>query len=87
MELGTKPRGSFYNFERQTIQANYSNPAANIKLSADASSYGVGALLLQKTNNEWQPVAYASCTMTDTERRYAQIEKKHFHLLGRLRNF
>ena len=71
------------------------NPAANIKLSADASSYGVGAVLLQETNNEWQPVAYASRTMTDTERRYAQIEKEalsltwaaekfSMYLLGRL---
>ena len=52
------------------------NPAAKIKLSADASSYGLGAVLLQETCNKWQPVAYASCTMSDSERRYAQIEKE-----------
>ena len=49
------------------------NPAANIKLSADASSYGLGAMLLQETNNEWQPVAYGSRTMTETERQYTQM--------------
>ena len=56
------------------------NPAANIKLSADASSYRLGAVLLQETNNEWQPVAYGSRTMTETERRYAQIEKEALSL-------
>lgn len=37
------------------------NPNAESKLSADASAYGIGALLLQKNHNQqWKPVAYAS---------------------------
>ena len=52
------------------------NPAADMKVSADASSYGLGAVLLQKEGTEWKPVAFASRTMSDTERRYAQIEKE-----------
>ena len=56
------------------------NPAANLKLSADASSYGLGAVLLQEVDSKWQPVAYASRTMSDTERRYAQIEKEALSL-------
>ena len=56
------------------------NPAAKIKLSADASSYGLGAVLLQETTNKWQPVAYTSRTMSDSKRRYAQIEKEAFAL-------
>ena len=50
-------------------------PDAPTKLSADASSHGLGAVLLQRTGDEWKPVAYASRSMSDTE-RYAQIEKE-----------
>ena len=53
------------------------NPAADTKLSADASAYSLGVVLLQKsTDGEWKPVAYACRSMTETEMRYAQIEKE-----------
>ena len=52
------------------------DPQANTKISADASSYGIGAVLLQQTDKTWLPVAYASRSMTTTESRYAQIEKE-----------
>ena len=52
------------------------NPAAETKIIEDASAYGVGAVLLRKHNDDWKPVAYASRSMTETEARYAQIEKE-----------
>ena len=52
------------------------DPTAEVKVSADASSFGLGAVLLQKHHNKWKPVAFASRTMTETECHYAQIEKE-----------
>ena len=52
------------------------DPVAETKISADTSSYGLGAVLLQKAASKWKPVAYASRSMSETERRYAQIEKE-----------
>ena len=63
------------------------NPAAYIKLSANASSYGLGAVLLQETSNKWQLVAYASCTMSDSERHYVQIEKEALALMWAAEKF
>ena len=46
------------------------------KVSADASSFGMGGVLLQKDAEGWKPVQYASRSFTDTEQRYAQVEKE-----------
>ena len=63
------------------------NPKANIKLSTDASFYGLGAVLLQETSNKWQSVAYASQTISDSERHYAQIEKEALALMRAAEKF
>ena len=46
------------------------------RITADASKHSLGAALLQKEEIGWLPVSYASRTMTETEQRYAQIEKE-----------
>lgn len=60
---------------RPTVLSLY-DPSLPAKISADASSYGVGAVLLQQTNGDWKPVAYACRAMSEAEKRYAQIEKE-----------
>ena len=53
------------------------DPEATLKVSADASTFGLGAVLLQQHGpTEWKPVAYASRAMSETEQRYSQIEKE-----------
>lgn len=48
------------------------DPARPVLLSVDSSAYAMGAVLLQ----DGRPVEYASRTLTDTQARYAQIEKE-----------
>lgn len=52
------------------------DPSRPTKVSADASAFALGAALFQHDGQDWKVVAYSSRVLTDTERRYAQIEKE-----------
>ena len=55
--LTTTPTFSFYDSTRPTI------------VSADASSYGIGAVLMQSTDRIRKTIAFASKTLTTVEQR------------------
>ena len=74
MDMGTCPRSSFHEYKRRALTLSLYHPEA--ETSADASSHGLGAVLLQKIEGTWKPIAFASRSLSDTEKRYAQIEKE-----------
>ena len=52
------------------------DPSAETQLKVDASPFGLGAVLLQGSGDDVRPIAYASRTLTDVERRYSQTERE-----------
>ena len=52
-------------------------PGAETKLTTDASPFGLGAILEQKQfDGKFKPIAFASRSLSDVERRYSQTEKE-----------
>ena len=62
---------------------NIFDPNKKIVLENDASEYGLGSVLMQ----DGKPVAYASRTLSASERNYAQIEKEMLAIVFGLEKF
>ena len=62
---------------------SYYDPKAELEIQCDASQTVLGAALLQRG----RPIAYTSRALTETERRYAQIEKEMLAIVFSLEKF
>ncbi|UYV75014.1 hypothetical protein LAZ67_12002096, partial [Cordylochernes scorpioides] len=66
----------------------YYNLNSPTELITDASPIGLGAVLIQtQQNGIKRPIAYASRSLTDTEKRYSQIEKKTLGCVWAIEHF
>ena len=64
------------------------DPTKRLGVSADASAYGVGAVLLNmESNGREKPIYYASRVLFDAEKNYSQIEKEGLAIVFAMRRF
>ena len=56
-------------------------------LATDASQRGIGAVLMQKQNDEEKPIAHASKTLSSTQQRYSQIEREALSIIYGVKKF
>lgn len=61
---------------RSDVVLCFFNPRAESMLMVDASPVGLGAILLQKEITGWKMVGCAAKSLTDTERKYYQLERE-----------
>ena len=76
-----KPESDSFNELKQRLSDKkvlaYFSQTAETQLVVDASPVGLGAVLLQRQpNGLFQPIEYASRSLTDVERRYSQTERE-----------
>lgn len=85
-----KPREMMSN----ELKLGYYDVRDETQVIADASPFGLGAILIQSNKHGPRIISYASKSLPDVEKRYAQTEKEalalvwalerfHFYLFGR----
>ena len=85
-QWSTEQDKAFQNVQKLVTEApilSYYDPSNELTIQCDASQSGLGAALLQNG----RPIEYASRALTDTETRYAQIEKEMLAIVFSLERF
>ena len=64
------------------------DPSLSLCLAGDASAYGIGVVISQMfPNGDERPIAYASRTLSSSEKNYAQLEREALSLIYGVQKF
>ena len=87
---GESEEESFQTLKQKLCDApvlSYFDKTCHTQVSADASPYGLAAVLVQKQNGQNRIIAYASRTSSQIERKYSQTEKEALALVWSCERF
>ena len=91
MELGWSQAEAFDAVKKLLLSSQmlvHFDDSLPLVLSCDASPYGIGAALSHiMPNGDERPVSFASRTLTETEKKYAQLEKEALAIVYSVRKF
>ena len=88
--FGSEQQKAFRELKKRLSSAEtlgYCDKDAPIQVIADASPVGLGAVLTQIHKDGPRVIFYASCSVTETEKRYSQTEKEALALVWACEKF
>ncbi|CAI2724603.1 unnamed protein product [Schistosoma spindalis] len=71
----------------QAAMLAHQDPKASISIAVDASGSAIGAVLQQWVNHSWQPLAFCSRRLLDTESRYSTFGRELLAMYYAVRHF
>ena len=90
-QWGEKEESAWSNSKKLLINSSilvHFDQAKDIILTCDASHYGVGAVLSHKMEDgSERPIAFASRTLTKSEKNYSQLEKEGLAMIFGVKKF